>query len=47
MNIHQRLKRLYGTGLILQSELGQGTKVTMKIPDADGKVEPYDQSDTH
>ena len=31
-NIHKRMLALYGHGLQIVSELGQGTKVTMKIP---------------
>jgi two-component system sensor histidine kinase ChiS len=31
-NIHQRMLRLYGRGLDIESEPGRGTKVTLRIP---------------
>lgn len=31
-NIHKRLMRLYGHGLEMTSELGKGTKITIRIP---------------
>ncbi|MBB6669612.1 hybrid sensor histidine kinase/response regulator [Cohnella nanjingensis] len=33
-NIHQRLVRLYGKGLLIESEAGGGTRVTFRIPTA-------------
>ncbi len=31
-NIHQRLLRMYGTGLSIESDIGSGTKVKLRIP---------------
>jgi len=31
-NIHFRLKKIYGTGLVIESETGKGTKVSFTVP---------------
>lgn len=37
-NIHQRLKRIYGTGLRIESMVDKGTKVSIQIPKEQGAV---------
>ncbi len=36
-NVNDRLMSIYGTALEIQSNLGKGTSVTMKIPNSEGK----------
>ncbi|MBP1991938.1 ATP-binding protein [Paenibacillus eucommiae] len=40
-NIHQRMLRLYGSGLEIESETGSGTKVTLRVPLADNEMEGH------
>lgn len=45
INIHQRMRKIYGTGLSIVSEPGRGTRVTLVIPKGDDE-DVHDESDS-